>query len=196
MGDTKLAKVADFLETMPTTCPHDLSAARMAPATPSSRPIFSPSTGSWWWKSKTPRRKWPPSFCQPSAPIFSAIRSFSASCSRTTLRQSPSRCRFGPPRRTLAQSRPNSAASLFAKEPFDPSDPSGPHKPRHSPATSIFFRSGIARCTILDDKPDARTNKPMHFRSGVDASQILSDGRNRGGFRPMSGWNHQARSSG
>jgi hypothetical protein len=52
MGDTKLAKVADFLETMPTTCPHDLSAARMAPATPSSRPIFSPSTGSGGGKAK------------------------------------------------------------------------------------------------------------------------------------------------
>ena len=55
-----------------------------------------------------------------------------------------------------------------------------------------FYGQG---CCWLAEPPDQGLPRPVHRIFPVP-SQNLTHGRNRGGFCPMSGWNHQACPSG
>ena len=155
-GDTRFAALADFLESIPTTCPHDLfrrdddPKARASQATPAwadvSRIIVNQQA-----ERGDARR--PPSSSRPSATTSCATRRCSGSCSPTTASRSRSRSRSGSTRPTSPRSSASTASSSRRAV--------GDGRARRSPATSISCRCATAAVHVLDYKPDARTNKPI-----------------------------------
>ena len=154
-GDTRFAPLADFLERVPTDCPHELFSREGDPKAPRlagrQQPSPTPPTPSST-SGRTPRPKPPHSSFRPSAITSSATRRFSASCSRTIPSPSPSRFRSGFASTTSPPSRRGGGSASLPK--------SG-HSERVITGHIDFLQVRNGAIHILDYKPDATTNKPF-----------------------------------
>jgi ATP-dependent exoDNAse (exonuclease V) beta subunit len=160
-GDTHFADVADFIESIPTKCPHDLfrrdDGARGSQLLPTflelnnlivvekqnaateMAALIVPATGSNFERHPKLQRFMLTSDSTTIAaevPIWlceEEISSLEAQCGR----------------------------QFVPKGPLDPKEPMGPHKPRHLTGHIDFLQVRNGALHILDYKPSARTEKPI-----------------------------------
>jgi transposase-like protein len=160
-GDTKFAPLADFLESVPRACPHDLfrrddgARASKLPrdflaldrlivlekqntATDTAALII-PGVGSN--RDRHPKLQ----------------RFMLANDSVTIAVEVP----IWLTENDIAALEEKYCVTIVPKEPVDPANPEAGHKPRHITGHIDFLQVRNGAIHILDYKPDARTNKPM-----------------------------------
>lgn len=160
-GDTKFAPLADFLESAPNTCPHDLfrrdAGARASKlqhdflaldrllvmerqnTATAMAALIIPAVGSN--HERHPRLQ----------------RFMLANDSTTVAVEVP----IWLLEDDIAALEAKYRITILPKEPLDPRDPGAGHRPRHITGHIDFLQVRNGAIHILDYKPDARTNKPI-----------------------------------
>jgi ribosomal protein L37AE/L43A len=160
-GDTKFAKVADFIEQIPSTCPHELfrrddgaRGSQLASdfldlnhlivvekqnAATEMAALVIPAVG-------TNHDRHP------------KLQHFLLANDSTTI---ASEVPIWLTEDEIAALERTYGRAIVPKQPLDPNNPDGPHKPRHVTGHIDFLQVRNGAVHILDYKPDARTNKPI-----------------------------------
>jgi hypothetical protein len=161
MGDKKFAPLADFLESVPRICPHDLfrrdDGAR---ASKLPRDFLALDRLMVVEKNNTAT--------DTAALIIPGVgsnhdrhpklqRFMLANDSVTIAVEIPIWLR----EEDLAALENKYGVTIVPKEPLDPANPDAGHKPRHITGHIDFLQARNGAIHILDYKPDARTNKPI-----------------------------------